>query len=84
MDTDTVLSFIREFTLRRCEERGLPASDLGEETVLLGDETGLDSLDLATLVFELQQATGCDPFAQGFINFRTAGELARLFGAKAA
>jgi acyl carrier protein len=80
METDTVLTLIREFTVRRCEERSLPIPDVGEETVLLGDTVGLDSLDVATLIFELQQATDYDPFADGFIEFMNAGELARLFG----
>jgi len=79
MDTNAVLDLIRSFTVRCCQERGLPVVEIGEETVLLGDATGLDSLDLATMVFELQQGTGYDPFADGFINFLTAGELARLF-----
>lgn len=79
MDTNTVLDLIREFALKRCEERGLPSAEIGEDTILLGDTLGLDSLDIATMIFELQQATSYDPFADGFINFQTAGELARLF-----
>jgi acyl carrier protein len=80
MDTRTVLELIRDYTVRRCEERGLPKSDVGEGTILLGDANGLDSVDLATLVFELQEATGEDPFEQGYVPFQTAGDLARLFG----
>jgi len=82
MDTGNVIALIRDFTVRRSEERGLPAVEVSEETVLMGDTTGLDSLDVATLIFELQQATDYDPFADGFIEFQTAGELARMFEVK--
>jgi acyl carrier protein len=57
--------------------RELPALDNG--TVLLGRELGIDSLDLAMLVRELEVTTGFDPFQRGFIEFRTVGELARLY-----
>lgn len=46
---------------------------------LLGRESGIDSLDLALLVRELQRITGKDPFRNGFVPFRDAGELARLY-----
>lgn len=46
---------------------------------LLGGELPIDSLDLATIVIELQQLTGKDPFANGFINFQTVSELAELY-----
>jgi acyl carrier protein len=83
MDANKVLDAIRELTLRHCEERGLAKITVDEGTVLLGDSTGLDSLDLATLIFELQQITGDDPFTEGFINFATAGDLAYLFAGSA-
>jgi acyl carrier protein len=83
METNHVLDLIGELTARHCEERGLPKVAVQDATVLMGDATGLDSLDLATMIFDLQQATGDDPFAEGFIEFTTAGELARLFGAGA-
>lgn len=84
MGTNEIVDLIREFTARRCDERGLPMPQLHQETVLLGDAIGLDSVDLATLVFELQEATGYDPFEQGFIGFRTVGELAGLFESRCA
>jgi acyl carrier protein len=40
---------------------------------------GIDSLDLATIVVQLTEATGEDPFQGGFIEFRTVGELTRLY-----
>jgi acyl carrier protein len=39
----------------------------------------MDSLDLAVLVVELEERIGKDPFKDGFVNFRTAGELADLY-----
>jgi len=58
-------------------------NDLGEvslkpETVILGD-TPLDSLALAEVVVRLETKTGKDPFNEGFVNFRTVGELAALY-----
>jgi acyl carrier protein len=57
--------------------RDLPSIDTG--TVLLGRDLSIDSLDLAMLVRELEETTGFDPFQHGFIEFRTVGELARLY-----
>jgi hypothetical protein len=31
------------------------------------------------LVLEMENVIGFDPFAEGFIEFRTAGELAKLY-----
>jgi acyl carrier protein len=47
--------------------------------LLLGGGLPIDSLDLAGLVVELELATGLDPFKDGFVEFRTAGELADLY-----
>ncbi len=55
----------------------LPSVDAGTE--LLGGGLPIDSLDLALLVVELEEFTGFDPFATGFVNFRTVGELAQLY-----
>ena len=54
---------------------------LTEDTALLDGALSIDSLDLAQVVLELQSITGRDPFAAGFIEFRTVGELAALFTA---
>lgn len=48
-------------------------------TVLLGGVLPLDSLDLAGILVELESATGKDPFLDGFIDFRTIGQLADLY-----
>jgi hypothetical protein len=52
---------------------------LEEKTALLGDSLPLDSLELAVVVLEMGKITGKDPFASGFIEFQTLGELARLY-----
>lgn len=39
----------------------------------------LDSLDLATLIVNLELQTGLDPFRLGFKTFHRVGELAELY-----
>ncbi|MBA3722583.1 MAG: acyl carrier protein [Parachlamydiaceae bacterium] len=51
---------------------------LKQDTDIL-NETNLDSLDLAQVVIMLEEKTGKDPFAKGFINFRTIQDLAALY-----
>ena len=60
-------------------DKGAQAGDLASDTRLLGGDLNLDSLDLAAIVVELEQATGHDPFGGGFVDFQTIGELAALF-----
>lgn len=79
MTQPEILDVIRRFVNETRQNKGLPSIELRESTALLGGDAGLDSLDLAALVVELQSATERDPFEQGFINFTTAGELADLF-----
>lgn len=57
--------------------KGLGPIAMTEGASLL--DSGIDSLDLAALVVELQIACDMDPFQDGFVNFSTAGELAALF-----
>jgi acyl carrier protein len=59
--------------------KGAAAPKIDPGTELLGGGVGMDSLDLAVLVRELEESTGHDPFRDGFIEFRTAGELAKLY-----
>lgn len=61
------------------QAKGQAVPDLGDDTALLGGGLGIDSLDLAGLVVNLTETTGKDPFADGFVSFRTIGELARLY-----
>ena len=59
-------------------ETGHPSQSLTDDTVILAD-TPLDSMGLALVVVRLEEVTGIDPFEDGFINFRTVGELAALY-----
>lgn len=59
--------------------KGLARVNIDQGSVLLGDELGLDSLDLATLVVTLEEHTGLSPFNDGFVMFKTVGELVSLF-----
>ena len=61
------------------EQKGLEVMKASDDTELIGEDTGLDSLDLAVLVTELEQKTGKDPFKEGFIMFRTVAEWAALY-----
>ena len=60
-------------------DKGESVGDVDASTTLLGGNLQLDSLDLAAIVVELEQATGRDPFAGGFVEFQTVQELAELF-----
>jgi acyl carrier protein len=79
MTEQDVLSQITEVVNRIMSDKGLDPVTINPATELLGGEIGIDSLDLATLVRELEEMNGFDPFAEGFIEFRTAGELAKLY-----
>jgi acyl carrier protein len=79
MTEQEVLNEIVRIVSRTLDDKGLDVPPIGADTELLGGEVPIDSLDLATLVAELEGVVGHDPFAQGFIDFKTAGELARLY-----
>lgn len=80
MSSEQVLEQIRASVGRILQERGEEHFHVDRDTQLLGTEgLGIDSLDLATLVVELQQITGKDPFEGGFVEFQTAGQLADLY-----
>ena len=59
-------------------ENGHEPCEICSSTNIL-HETPLDSLGLAIVVLRLEEATGKDPFIEGFKNFHTAGELAALY-----
>jgi acyl carrier protein len=79
MTEQQVLEQINKLLADIMDAKGLPAARVSANTELLGGEIDIDSLDLATLVRELEEAVGFDPFADGFVEFRTAGELAKLY-----
>lgn len=79
MNEQELLDLIKQIVDRIAASKGTTAPKIRPDTRLLGGGLPIDSLDLAALVVELELATGYDPFKAGFVDFRTAGELARLY-----
>jgi acyl carrier protein len=79
MDEQQILGKIEKLVGDIVSAKGAKVPKIEAATELLGGGVGMDSLDLAVLVRELEEATGHDPFSDGFIEFRTAGELAKLY-----
>jgi acyl carrier protein len=79
MDEQQILGKIEKLVGDIVSAKGAKVPKVEATTELLGGGVGMDSLDLAVLVRELEEATGHDPFSDGFIEFRTAGELAKLY-----
>ena len=46
----------------------------------LEHDLGLDSLDMATVVAELEQQLGLDPFANDTPEFQTVDQFVKLYG----
>lgn len=76
----TALSLIHDELMQMLRDKGAQTGELNADTPLLNGSLDIDSLDLATLVVLLEEKTGLTPFANGFVLFHTAGELAKLFG----
>jgi acyl carrier protein len=74
-------ALVRRSIAERIREKGLPVPELKDDTLMLGGDLPIDSLDVATILIELQGETGYDPFADGFIEFRSIGELVALYRA---
>jgi acyl carrier protein len=64
---------------QRAHDRGIDLVMVDPSTDLMEASGGMDSLDLAVLVGELEQHTGKDPFAGSVPEFRTVTDLARLY-----
>lgn len=79
MSSDEVLQIIQASADRILSEAAKPPVVLTRESPMWGAGGAMDSLDLAVLVVELEERIGKDPFKDGFVNFRTAGELADLY-----
>lgn len=84
MTTDTtqteLFDAIERFINEVREGKGMPVGfTLTPGTSLVDGSAGIDSLDLAALVVELQNHTGKDPFADGFVNFEDAATLIALY-----
>lgn len=80
MNESEILTQIDTILGRTLKDKGIKSPPKIEaDTELLGGPIKIDSLDLAMLVRELEDVVGHDPFAEGFIEFKTAGELAKLY-----
>jgi acyl carrier protein len=79
MSEKELLEKIRSIVTDMLLRKGHAPAEFDAQAELLGRESGIDSLDLALLVRELQRVTGRDPFRNGFVPFRDAAELARLY-----
>lgn len=81
MNTEQVREHIERLVSEALAAKGVKAQPLTEATLLLGGTLSIDSLDLAAIVVNLSEISRKDPFAEGFIEFRTVGELAQLYAA---
>jgi acyl carrier protein len=79
MTEEQLINAITEILGRIAQSKGSTLPKVGAGTRLLGGGLPIDSLDLAQLVVELVDVTDYDPFESGFVDFRTIGELAKLF-----
>jgi acyl carrier protein len=79
MTTEQAIIHIQEMVSESLAAKGLQSQKLTEDTLLLGGTLNIDSLDLAGIVVGLTEITKRDPFQEGFIEFRTVGELASLY-----
>lgn len=82
MSDEKISSIVKKCISDALEAKGYEVPDLADDSVLLGGDIRIDSLDLAGIVVQLQEATGHDPFKDGFIDFRTIGELTKLYDKK--
>jgi len=62
-----------------CVDKGQAPKRLADDDLLGEQGLGLDSLDMATIISELDARLRIDPFANGAPAFRTVGEFVRLF-----
>jgi acyl carrier protein len=67
---------------RVCSDKGRPGLPLSPTDALGEEGLGLDSLDMATIVAELDLALHTDPFANGTPRLRTVGDLVALYTAE--
>lgn len=76
---DELLALIAAELAAIVAEKGDVLPEIGRDSVFLGSDLPVDSLDLATLLVALERKLGVDPFRAGFRRFTTAGELAEIY-----
>jgi acyl carrier protein len=79
MTTDEAQATIIQVVLEILQDKGRREPELGADTVLLGGQLGIDSLDLAVVVIRMGELAAKEPFENGFIDFRTIGDMAELY-----
>ena len=79
MRKEQIVETVQEIINRILRDKGNDPLEIGADTVIIGGNIPIDSLDLATIVVELEAKTGKDPFEAGFLDFSTVGELADLY-----
>jgi acyl carrier protein len=75
----SVLAEVERIICEIARSKKVKVPSVRESSRLLGGDLPIDSLDLSRVLVQLEAATGYDPFKEGFIDFRTVGELARLY-----
>jgi acyl carrier protein len=78
MTEQDITKLIIEQTRNIIEDKSEACPELLPNTSFLAD-TPMDSLDLATLLINLEMTMGKDPFRDGFKQFQTIEELAVLY-----
>lgn len=81
MNRDEAIATVARVLNLMIQDRGEAPCEIREDTRILGGDLPVDSLDLAAVVVQLEEMSGYDPFRDGFIEFRTVGELAALYSA---
>lgn len=79
MTIDEVRGEIESILNRLLTQKGLEKIQVQDDMRLLGGPIQIDSIDLAVLITEMEEATRKDPFKAGFRDFRTVGELAKMY-----
>jgi acyl carrier protein len=79
--TSTTRDVVLKAIERVCADKGDPVRVLSDQDALFDGGLGFDSLDMATIVAELDLALRIDPFAASTPTFRTVGDLIALYEA---
>lgn len=70
---------IVQILTQTAKDKGLAHIEWTDEIVLGAEGVGFDSLDMATVVAELDAELEIDPFANGAAPFHTVGQFVALY-----
>jgi acyl carrier protein len=79
MTVNEARDLIESILNRILAQKGLEKIHVRDDMRFLESDIQIDSIDLAVLLTGMEEATKKDPFKEGFRNFRTVGELARIY-----